>query len=194
MKKFIKQRLREDLEYHHVSDATQDEYVLNEDMFNDNLKNEYIKLGLKGEFDSSEEAMNHLENVVGMLKGLPQNVTLYRVIFVNSESEIDYKYVGSHYILDKKNLESKHSDKSHVGGGSPIMLTVKSPKNIIDVDATIRHRMEFPHEDEITLKNKGLGAKIIKTEQFKTRDSEEDLLGNPQDFGDFGDFGGFDDY
>lgn len=30
MKKYIKQRLREGLEYHHVSDATKDEYVIDE--------------------------------------------------------------------------------------------------------------------------------------------------------------------
>lgn len=31
MKDFIKQKLREDLEYHHASDATKDEYVIGED-------------------------------------------------------------------------------------------------------------------------------------------------------------------
>lgn len=188
MKNYIKRRLREDLEYHHVSDATQDEYVLNEEVINNNLRKEYIKLGMESQFTTAESANEELNNTIGMLKKLPQNVTLYRVIFVDDENDIDSSKIGSHYVLKQSDLEASHAIDSHVGGGQPILLTIKAPKNLIDVDATLRHRMQFPHEKEITLKNKGLGAKIIRTQPFVGSDDINDLIGTPGDFGGFGEF------
>jgi|AntRauMFilla1563_2_1112583.scaffolds.fasta_scaffold00356_4 hypothetical protein len=186
MKNYIKQRLREDLEYHHVSDATKDEYTLNEDAITNDLRNEYIKLGLKTSFSNPNLAKRALENILYILNKLPQTITLYRVVFVSSIESIDTKHIGSHYVLSDKDLSSSHSQKSHVGGGEPVLLIVKSPKNLIDVDATIRNRMEFPNEKEITLKNRGLGAKIISKTPFLSSDSEEDLIGLPDDDFDFG--------
>jgi len=157
MKSFIKIRLRESLGYNHVvGSAIDDEYGITEDEFNQvaNIKNE--------------------------LNSLPQTIKLYRVVYVEDESQINQKQVGSHYMLNKVDLERSHYQGSHVGGGQPLILTVKADKNLIDTKATLNHRIKYPHEKEITLRNKGLGATIINVEPFISND--EDLIGTPDDF------------
>ena len=157
MKNFIRQRLREDLIYNHVvGDATNDEYQITED------------------------DLNRISDIKNELNSLPQTLTLYRVVYVDDEGQINQIEVGSHYVLKRRELESSHYQGSHVGGGSPLILTVKADKSLIDVQTTINNRVKYPHEKEVTLKNKGVGAKIIKVEPFES--SDEDLIGSPEDF------------
>ncbi len=157
MKDFIRQRLREDLEYNHiVGDATDDEYKITEDDF------------------------NRVANIKNELNSLPSVLTLYRVVYVDDESQINQSEVGTHYVLNRRDLERSHYQGSHVGGGQPFILTVKADKNLVDAKTTLSNRIKYPHEKEISLKNKGVGAKIVKVEPFISND--EDLIGTPDDF------------
>lgn len=150
MKGFIKRRLREDLTNSYViGSANQNEYQISEG----DIKNE--------------------------LNSLPNVIKLYRVVYVEDESQINQKQVGSHYMLNKLDLERSHYQDTHVGVGQPFLLTVKADKSLIDIKDTLEHRIKYPHEKEITLRNKGLGAKIIKVEPFISND--EDLIGTPDD-------------
>jgi mRNA-degrading endonuclease RelE of RelBE toxin-antitoxin system len=159
MKHFIKRKLQESLRNSYViGSAIEDSYELSEE-FDDNS----IKNSVKSELDK-----------------LPENITLYRVLYVKNEGDINKKQPGSHYVMKKRDLERSHYQKSHVGGGEPLLITVKANKSMIDREETIKNRINYPHENEITLKNKGLGAKIIKIEPFESND--EDLIGSPDDF------------
>lgn len=145
--------------------------------------NGFIKLAMKGGFETPEAAKRHLSNTLNKIKSLPNELTLYRVVFVDDPKQINNKEVGSHYVDNRGDLERSHSQSSHVGGGKPFILTVKAPKGLLDVKATIENKMLYPHENEVTLKNKGVGAKIVKVEPFETND--EDLIGTPDDFADY---------
>ena len=136
---------------------------------------------LSTEFILNED-FNIKNRVTNELKSLPEIITLYRVIYVENKNDINQNQPGSHYVLKKRDLESSHYQGSHVGGGEPLLLTVKANKSLIDFTETINNRINYPHEKEITLKNKGLGAKIIKVEPFISDDSIESLIGSPEDF------------
>jgi hypothetical protein len=49
----------------------------------------------------------------------------------------------------------------------PYLLTIESPKNKIDFDETISNNLAYPHEEEITLKDKGRGTNFISLELIK---------------------------
>lgn len=174
--------LKEDLEYNHVSDATKDEYIMSE-----NNHSQYIELGVKNSFNSVEQSSEHLKKILKLLKSLPNTLKLYRVIFVKNKKDINTVEPGSHYALDKKNLEMSHHNKS--GNGIPFILTVTCPKSLIDIDFTIKTRMIYSNEDEIALKNKGRGAKIVDISPFISNDNIDDILGSGFD----DDFSNYDD-
>jgi len=142
---------------------------------------ESVKGLLSTEFRLNEES-DIKTRITNELKSLPDVITLFRVIYVENENDINRNQPGSHYVLKKRDLESSHYQGSHVGGGEPLLLTVKANKSLIDFNETIKNRINYPHEKEITLKNKGLGAKITKVEPFISDDSIESLIGSPEDF------------
>ena len=51
-------------------------------------------------------------------------------------------------------------------GGDPVLLTVKIKKDQIDIFNTLHNNIMYPHEQEITLKNKGKGSELIDVSQI----------------------------
>lgn len=98
------------------------------------------------------------------------------MVFVDDVNKIDKINIGGHYVSKMRDLEQSHHQISHVGGGKPYVLTVKANKSLIDIPNTLANNMQYPHENEITLKDKGYGAEIINIEPFKGG-SEDELLG-----------------
>lgn len=128
---------------------------------------DYLDDAYKAGFDNKAMAMGHIRRVYEKIKALPDMITLYRVVFVDSPEEIDRVKVGKHYVLKKSELESSHYAQSHVGKGEPYMLIVKAPKSIVDVEETMKNNVLYPHEKEITLKNDGIGANIVLVKPFQ---------------------------
>lgn len=107
--------------------------------------------------DDAEEELNyHIE----WFKSLPKELTLYRIVYVDDESEINKKEPGSHYSIDKESLIENDS-YTYGYGDKKFLLTVKVSKSLVDPQQTISNNILYPNEKEITLKNKGRGAKVI---------------------------------
>lgn len=98
------------------------------------------------------------------LDKLPNIVTLYRILVVNSEKDINTQAPGSHYSMDKENLIKNYN---FIKGKNYYMLTVSAPKQMIDVKTTIENNMNFPMEKEITLKDNGKGSKITAVNKLQ---------------------------
>ena len=118
-------------------------------------------------FDN-DEAMYELNNITDYYDNLPENLTLYRIIFAGSKDEIDVQYPGSHYSMNKKDLLKNHygslRDSSY--GDKCFIIKVKTQKQLIDTYESIKNNILYPNEQEITLKNKGFGAKVIEITQI----------------------------
>lgn len=100
-------------------------------------------------------------------KSLPEVVTLYRILYFDNEDDIKNMNTaepGSHYSMDRENLIKS---RSFMPNKFYYILKVQAPKKLIDVEETIRINREYPMEKEITLKNKGKGAKIISATPLK---------------------------
>ena len=119
-------------------------------------------------FDT-EDAEKELEHLVDWYNGLPQKLKLYRIVQVDNKEDIDLKKPGSHYSTKKKDLISNHSFA--VGyGEEKYLLTIVADKSQIDIDETFSNRINYPYENEITLKNKGLGSEIVSIKKLKEDD------------------------
>jgi hypothetical protein len=117
-------------------------------------------------FDN-DEAMYELNNITDYYDNLPENLTLYRIIFAGSKDEIDVQYPGSHYSMNKKDLLKNHygSLRGSSYGDKCFIIQVKVQKQLIDSYESIKNNILYPNEQEITLKNKGFGAKVIEITQ-----------------------------
>jgi hypothetical protein len=109
---------------------------------------------------SQEDAEYELDNLIEWYKSLPNPLELYRVIFVNSELEINVRQPGSHYSLSKEDLLASHTYTSGYGN-LKYLVTVSANKSLVDVQETLSNNILYPNEKEVTLKNRGKGSKII---------------------------------
>jgi len=122
-------------------------------------------------FDT-EDTEKELEHLVDWYNGLPQKLKLYRIVQVDNKEDIDFKKPGSHYSTEKKNLISNHSFA--VGyGEEKYLLTIVADKSQIDIDETFSNRINYPNENEITLKNKGLGSEIVSIKKLKEEEDDD---------------------
>jgi hypothetical protein len=124
----------------------------------------YKQMGL-----SNEWAIEDLQSLLEWLNGLPDTITLYRLLYIDEDKEINKEELGDHYSTDKKELLYNHHNKGSIYGGDwgdPVLLTVKIDKNQIDIFNTLHNNIMYPHEQEITLKNKGKGSELIDVSQI----------------------------
>lgn len=113
-----------------------------------------------------ESAEDELEYLINYLYELPDLIELYRIISVDNKKDIDIKKPGSHYSTSKKDLLKSYSFCT--GCGDEIyLLTVESPKELIDISQTLANRILYPNEQEITLKNKGSGVNSVSIKKIK---------------------------
>lgn len=126
----------------------------------------YISLLTRDMDYGKEDAKEVLDDIINKVKTLPEEIKLYRIIRVDDKKDIDVYEPGSHYSLNKKELMSSHSYADGVGDQS-YLITVLSPKKLVDVEETIHNNVLYPHENEVTLKNKGRGVKIVSIRKIK---------------------------
>jgi hypothetical protein len=125
----------------------------------DNLLGYLYEMGFE-----NDDAMYELNNITDFYDNLPNTLILYRIVFADSEDEIDTQYPGNHYSMNKKNLIDSHynSLRDNSYGSNPFVIKVKVQKQLIDFYESIKNNILYPNEEEVTLKNKGFGADIIE--------------------------------
>lgn len=128
--------------------------------------NYFLNLALEGGYSSEEEAKEDLESFIKNAQKLPNNLILYRLIFLDNKEEFNDDEPGAHYVLSEKKLKADHYtsylyDFNTQGKSKLYALKVEAPKSLIDFKETIKNRMLYPHEEEITLKNHGKGVKVL---------------------------------
>jgi hypothetical protein len=107
-----------------------------------------------------EDAIEELKSLLKYIKSLPPFLTLYRIVRVDNESDIDQDSLGSHYSTNKKDLINNNTYADGYGE-KRFLIKVKSPRELVDINQTLANNILYPNENEITLKNKGKGVKIL---------------------------------
>jgi len=107
-----------------------------------------------------EGAIEELKSLLKYIKSLPPFLTLYRIVRVDNESDIDQDSLGSHYSTNKKDLINNNTYADGYGE-KRFLIKVKSPRELVDINQTLANNILYPNENEITLKNKGKGVKIL---------------------------------
>jgi len=113
-----------------------------------------------------EDAIEELKGLLKYIKSLPPFLTLYRIVRVDNESDIDQDSLGSHYSTNKKDLINNNTYADGYGE-KRFLIKVKSPRELVDINQTLANNILYPNENEITLKNKGKGVKILSVTELK---------------------------
>lgn len=133
---------------------------------------EFIKYALSTGFNDEESAEDHLKNIIETFNDLPDPVRLYRILFLKNIRDFNKEEPGEHYVLSKEKLIRDHYDSmlydySQFEKSRPYILIVEANKNKIDFTETIKNNLAYPHEEEITLKDKGRGVNILSLVKLK---------------------------
>ena len=150
-------------------DKSPNDYLLKEQITLSNKDKEFMFRTYKEMGIDDEWAEYDLSELLKWLNNLPETITLYRLLYIDDDNVINREELGDHYTQEKKDLlHNHHSHGSIYGGhwGHPILITVEVDKDQINLFNTIHNNILYPHEQEITLKNKGRGVKIIKLEKL----------------------------
>ena len=119
----------------------------------------YHQMGLDEEWAEYDFA-----ELLKWLEELPQTIILYRLLYLHEGDKINKEELGDHYSENKKALLYNHQHKGSIyseAGDNAVLLTVEIDKDQIDIFNTLYNNIIYPHEEEITLKNKGKNVKII---------------------------------
>lgn len=115
---------------------------------------------------NKEDALDELKSLLKYIKSLPPFLTLYRIVRVDDESEIDKDSLGSHYSTNKKDLIDNNTYADGYGE-KRFLIKVKAPRELVDINQTLSNNILYPNENEITLKKKGQGVKILSITELK---------------------------
>jgi hypothetical protein len=106
-----------------------------------------------------EDVKSEIESLKHWYKTLPKKMTLYRIVFADFPKDVNLDEPGSHYALDRKELMSSHGYLQGYGEHK-YLITVHAKKSQMDVQDTLQNRVLYPHENEVTLKEKGKGVEV----------------------------------
>jgi hypothetical protein len=112
-----------------------------------------------------EDVKSEIESLKHWYKTLPKKMTLYRIVFADFPKDINLVEPGSHYALDRKELMSSHGYLQGYGEHK-YLITVHAKKSQMDVQDTLHSRVLYPHENEITLKEKGKGVEVLSLQKI----------------------------
>jgi hypothetical protein len=98
---------------------------------------------------------------------IPDEIELMKIVYLKSKQDLDKEKLNAHYFANPEDIENM---KNQLNGadyeGETYLLTIKTNKQNIDVEATLRNNLLYQFEYETTLKPKS-DVKIIKIERLK---------------------------
>lgn len=148
-------------------DIPDDAIITEQDLSDEELK--YLDSSFENMGTPSEIASEELGNLITWVKNLPEELFLYRLLYLDDVNNIDYDELGSHYSQDRTVLIDNHYSRGSIYGDMgehAYLITVKVPKSEVDVMETLNNNILYPNEEEITLKNKGIGATYLDIEEI----------------------------
>lgn len=132
-------------------------------------KNNYVHGNYQRSVDYTHERINDILNVFEN----KDEITLYRTLKLESLDDLNKENLGNHFRMDESVNDDFYQsigieDIEDIEDGEEYRLynfTVIATKYDIDIDSTILASLQYPTEDEITLKPNH-EAKIIKVEDL----------------------------
>ncbi len=98
---------------------------------------------------------------------IPDEIELMKIVYLKSDKDMDKEKLSVHYFANPEDIENIRSQLNGADyKGEPYLLTIKTNKQNIDVEQTLRNNLLYQFEYETTLKPKS-DVKMIKIERLK---------------------------
>jgi hypothetical protein len=158
------------------------EFINSIKSFNDfdeqKIKEAIDYFGYEG-YNDKEDAFDDLNEKIDFYKKMPNPATLYRVVGVKNRKLIKTNDLGEHFTPYKWNIDGDMllsiGYENWDENTKPYIMETSVPHSEIDIIQTIIQNLSFPNEHEITLKNNGRGAKLVKISKFNKLNELIDL-------------------
>lgn len=98
---------------------------------------------------------------------IPDEIELMKIVYLKSEKDMDKEKLSVHYFANPEDIENIRSQLNGADHeGEPYLITVKTNKQNIDAEKTLRNNLLYQFEYETTLKPNS-DVTIIKLERLK---------------------------
>ncbi len=117
--------------------------------------------------DYSEKAAKvELEKLITWFEKLPNKLVAYRVLNTKSKTDINTNEIGSHFGMNKQMLLDSRGYVDNYQT-NVYLVTAVIEKSQINIQETLSNRILYPHENEITVNNKGKNVLIKNIEKVE---------------------------
>jgi len=114
-------------------------------------------------YTTREDAIEDFDNLNNYYDKLPDNVILHRVVFLDDIKDLDENALGQHWIEDEiDNDLIKRLKEINDINTNPYFIVAEFKKTDIDFFETLNNNMNFPNEEEITLKSDNIKPQTYK--------------------------------
>ena len=150
-----------------------------------NIRNEKVSLetvsNLAGRFYNERQIKFVHEKINDLLNTKTGKIILYRILMLENPSDLDTSNLGNHYTMHTYHDERFLYDIGIMGYEDTkeeliekyeklYLIELESPISEISIDENILNLLEYPDEDEITLKDNP-NVKIISVDNYQHDDS-----------------------
>lgn len=110
-------------------------------------------------FSNDDDAREYIIDRVSQLEGLPERLTLYRVLFLTDIAQLNRLALGHHWVedidvLDKQLVEYlKFECMGEEIEGDPYVIRASFDPKEVDLETTLRQNVINPHEGELFLRS-----------------------------------------
>ena len=133
-------------------------------------------------FNSEEDALEYIEWAINTpfpdgFKNIPSEMTLYRVLLIQDGKKINENELGQHYIANPKVISDEwledigiFDEIDYDDPNSELwLLTCKVPSSNFDIESTLSNRLQYPQEEEFTLKST-TGIRVVDKKKLNLQD------------------------
>lgn len=121
-------------------------------------------------FNTREDAKEYLDSMIKHYKSMGNTINLYRVIFVEDKGDIDSDNLGEHWthkeVIDTDWLRKIKETNDTPDYFKTYVIEGHFKMSDINWDYTLHTNMQFPNEEEITVKENPFNYKIYTLEEF----------------------------
>lgn len=98
---------------------------------------------------------------------IPDEIELMKIVYLKSDKDMDKEKLSVHYFANPEDIENIRSQLNGADHeGEPYLITVKTNKQNIDAEKTLRNNLLYQFEYETTLKPNS-DVTIIKLKRLK---------------------------
>jgi hypothetical protein len=135
----------------------------------DDFRDEFLHL-----YFDEQDLQEHIDDKTTELENLSEEITLFRVVFLKKEDDLNVEELGNHWVEDVSVLDSsllkylQHESSGETIEGEPFLIEAKFNSDSVNKELSLHQYLYNPNEEELYIRNGEKPVSDIIFQNFKT--------------------------